>query len=99
MIYCTIIGNELEFPSRQVPNVSDGIVLPTGWKALLPPFLMGAGGHLRWEENSQLRKVMNDLIDGIESCAKSNGYIMGFSEEKLNMDEHPDYTLSWVSNY
>jgi hypothetical protein len=59
-------------------------------------FLMGAGGHLRWTEDTQLRQMMNDLIDGIESCAEPDGYLAAFDQTKLATDEHPDYTTSWT---
>lgn len=59
-------------------------------------FLMGAGGHLRWREHAQLRSMMDQLIDGIENCTESDGYLAAFPQAKLATDEHPDYTTSWT---
>jgi len=59
-------------------------------------FLMGAGNHLQWEEHPQLRSAMNAVIAGIESCAQENGFILGFTENKLATNEHPNYVLSWT---
>ena len=59
-------------------------------------FLMGAGGHLRWEENAQLREMMDSVIDGIANCSEPDGYLAAFAQAKLATDEHPDYTTSWT---
>lgn len=59
-------------------------------------FLMGAGGHLRWAENAQLRSMMDDLIDGIENCTEEDGFLAAFAQDKLATSEHPDYTTSWT---
>ena len=59
-------------------------------------FLMGAGGHLRWTEHAQLREMMDAVIDGIENCTESDGYLAAFPQIKLATDEHPDYTTSWT---
>lgn len=61
-------------------------------------FLMGAGGHLRWQENPTLRALLDQLVQGIANCSQPNGYIMAFPEDTLDSDEHPDYTLSWTTH-
>jgi hypothetical protein len=43
-------------------------------------FLMGAGGHLRWVQQPQLRSMMNDIIDGIENCTEPDGYLAAFNQ-------------------
>lgn len=57
-------------------------------------FMMGTGGVLRWSENTQLRKTLNDLLDGIKSCQESNGYTMAYPENETYYHENPDYVLS-----
>ena len=57
---------------------------------------MGAGGTLRFEENAQLRQMLNELVDGIENCTEPDGYLAAFQQAKLATDEHPDYTTSWT---
>ena len=47
-------------------------------------FLMGAGGHLRWQENTVLREMMDHLIEGIENCTEKDGYLAAFPQDKLN---------------
>jgi hypothetical protein len=40
--------------------------------------MMGAGGVLRWEHNATLQRALDTLIDGIDSCKQSNGFIMAY---------------------
>ena len=47
-------------------------------------FLMGAANHLLWTEHPQLRSMMNELIDGIENCTETDGYLAAFPQEKVN---------------
>ena len=71
---------------------------PVGWieGSVSGLFLMGAGGHLKWKEDPQLRAMMDGLVDGIEQCTQANGYLAAFPESALGNDEHPDYTTSWT---
>ena len=59
-------------------------------------FLMGAGGTLRWIENPELRKRMNDLIDGIEKCQRADGYVLAFPPDKW-LREEPNYARVWFT--
>ena len=60
-------------------------------------FLMGAGNHLRWKEDAELRLRMNQVVDGIEECAEPNGYLLGFPENEILVFEYGGYCRSWVS--
>ena len=60
-------------------------------------FLMGAGNTLRWIENAELRKRMNELIDGIEACRGPNGYILAFPPNPLQSEE-PNYGRAWFTH-
>ena len=61
-------------------------------------FLMGAGNQLRWKENSELRKKMNEVVDVIDECAEPDGYSYGFPERKiLEGGEEGAYARSWLT--
>ncbi len=60
-------------------------------------FLTGAGNTLRWMENSDLRKRMNDIVDVIDQCKEPDGYIMAFPKHTMFDHENGAYTRSWVS--
>jgi DUF1680 family protein len=54
-------------------------------------FLMGAGNTLRWIENVALRKMMDDVVDGIEDCKNATGYIMAYEPAGFMHSEQGDY--------
>lgn len=61
-------------------------------------FLMGAGNTLRWMEHAELRRWMNQLIDGIAECRAPNGYIMAYPEETILDSERGGYTRAWLTH-
>ena len=60
-------------------------------------FLMSAGNTLRWMEDAELRKEMNDIIDVIDQCKEPDGYCMAFPKSTMFKGERGAYTRSWVS--
>ncbi len=60
-------------------------------------FLMGAGNTLRWIENPELRKRLNELIDGIEACRGPNGYILAYPPDQVRSEE-PNYGRAWFTH-
>ena len=54
-------------------------------------FLMGAGNTLRWIENAALRKMMDDVVDGIADCKNASGYIMAYEPAGFMHSEQGDY--------
>lgn len=61
-------------------------------------FLMGAGNQLRWKENSELRRKMDEVVDAIDECAEADGYTYGFPERKiLEGGEEGAYARSWLT--
>jgi len=60
-------------------------------------YMMGAGNHLRWKENKELRERMNTIVDGIEECAEPNGYFVGYPENEILTFEYGGYCRSWVT--
>ena len=60
-------------------------------------FLMGAGNTLRWMDHPELRRRLNVVVDGIEECRQSNGYIMGYPEDKIFHGDNADYMRVWLT--
>ena len=61
-------------------------------------FLMGAGNTLRWIENAELRKRMDQIVDVIDECKEPDGYIMAYPKNKIFAGEYGAYTRSWVTH-
>ena len=61
-------------------------------------FLMGSGGILRWEEHSDLREMMDAVIEGIANCAQSDGYIAAFPQNDTHQEENPNYVTAWLTH-
>ena len=61
-------------------------------------FLMGAGNTLRWLENTELRKRMDQIVDVIDECKEPDGYIMAYPKNKIFAGEYGAYTRSWVTH-
>jgi DUF1680 family protein len=62
-------------------------------------FMMGAGNTLRWINDAALRGKMNELIDGIEACRESNGYILAYPPAKDSLrSEEPNYARAWFTH-
>ena len=59
---------------------------------------MGAGNTLRWMDDPELRRRMNQLVDGIEACRQPNGDIMAYPEDSIFYSERGAYTRSWVTH-
>ncbi len=79
---------------------------PTGtqvfWEEGLPGsnagrFLMGAGNTLRWMDDPELRRRLNVVVDAIEECRQSNGYIMAYPEDKIFQRENAGYVRVWIT--
>jgi DUF1680 family protein len=76
--------------------------LDTYWFSYLPGqeagrFLMGAGNTLRWMENRELRRRMDEIVDVIDECKEPDGYIMAYPKDEIFDSEHGAYTRSWVT--
>ena len=54
-------------------------------------FLFGAGNTLRWIDHPELRKRLEELVNGIEACRASDGYILAFPPNQLRHWEEPNY--------
>ena len=61
-------------------------------------FLMGAGNTLRWMDNAELRRRLNEIVDGIADCRRPDGYIMAYNEDTIFTGERAAYTRAWVTH-
>ena len=61
-------------------------------------FLMGAGNTVRWIDDPELRRRINAVVDGIDECRQSNGYIMAYPEETIFYSERAAYTRAWLTH-
>ena len=61
-------------------------------------FLMGAGNTLRWVDHPELRRRVNELVDGIADCRQPNGYIMAYPEDTIFFSERAAYTRAWLTH-
>lgn len=61
-------------------------------------FLMGAANTLRWIDDPELRRRVNELVDGIEECRQPNGYIMAYPEDTIFYSERGAYTRAWLTH-
>ncbi|MDR3234348.1 MAG: glycoside hydrolase family 127 protein [Planctomycetaceae bacterium] len=62
-------------------------------------FLMGAGNTLRWLPNEELRNRLNEVIDGIELCRETNGYILPYPPQPGKIrSEEPNYARAWLTH-
>jgi DUF1680 family protein len=61
-------------------------------------FLMGAGNTLRWVDHPELRRRLNELVDGIADCRQPNGYIMAYPEDTIFFSERAAYTRAWLTH-
>jgi DUF1680 family protein len=61
-------------------------------------FLMGAANTLRWMDHAELRRWMNEIVDGIEECRAPNGYIMAYPEDTIFESERGAYTRAWLTH-
>jgi uncharacterized protein len=61
-------------------------------------FLMGAGNTLRWIDDPELRKRMNQIVDVIDESKEPDGYIMAYPKYRIFAGEYGAYTRSWVTH-
>ena len=60
-------------------------------------FMMGAGGTLNWVDEPELRRRLNELVEGIDRSKRPDGYIMAYPEGQFTYSEYGNYVRSWVT--
>jgi DUF1680 family protein len=61
-------------------------------------FLMGAANSVRWTEHAELRRRIDQVVDGIAECRQANGYIMAYPEDTIFQSERGAYTRAWLTH-
>lgn len=60
-------------------------------------FLMGAGNALRWQDEPELKHIVNEIVDEIKSCTEPDGYLMAVPKEEFGTLEYPHYVRIWLT--
>jgi hypothetical protein len=58
---------------------------------------MCAGNALRWEENEELRRGMNEVLDFLEDSQEIDGFLMPISKNDFAWREYPHYVRIWLT--
>ncbi len=61
-------------------------------------FMMGAGGHVRWANDSALWAALAAVVDGVAVAQQADGFAMAFNQEDTHCRENPDYVTSWMTH-
>jgi|GEM_PF-6212993 len=73
--------DDMMFRFRKTAGIENPPGEAHGWEKTYPAyaaqFLIGAGNTLRWGENAELRRRMNELIEAIKSCKTADGLLAG----------------------
>ena len=94
----------IEFRRRAgKPHGTNSRGLDNPWVNILPGsaagrFLMGAGNQVRWENDPELRKRIDQIVDGIDECKAPNGWIMGYPEDEVFYFENGAYCRAWLTH-
>ena len=60
-------------------------------------FLMCAGTALLWQEDKELRTIMNSIVDEIAETAPEDGCIIPVDKEDRFTLEYPNYVRAWLT--
>ena len=60
-------------------------------------YLMAAGTLLLWKEDTEIRDMMNKIVDEIEASREDDGYLIPLSKEKFPTKEYPNYVRAWFT--
>ena len=61
-------------------------------------FMMGAGGHVRWANDSALWAALVAVVDGVAAAQQPDGFAMAFNQQDTHCRENPDYVTSWLTH-
>jgi len=60
-------------------------------------FLMGAGTTLLWIEDTELRKMVREILKEMEDCRDDDGFIIPITQDEFRTKEYPNYTRAWIT--
>ena len=61
-------------------------------------FMMGAGGHVRWANDSALWAALSAVVEGVRENQQADGFAMAFAQADTHCRENPDYVTSWMTH-
>lgn len=59
--------------------------------------LMGAGNALRWIDDTELKSIVDYLVDVIHRTAEPDGYCMAIDKRYFPQNEYPHYVRIWLT--
>jgi len=60
-------------------------------------FMMGAGTALLWQEDAELRRTIDALLDEIADDQEEDGFLIPITREEFKTREYPNYTRAWIT--
>ncbi len=60
-------------------------------------FLMGAANSLRWQEDAELRRRVNVIVDCIDACKEPDGFFEPIPKNEFGTKEYPNYVRVWLN--
>ena len=59
--------------------------------------MMGAANSLRWEEDDELREIVDRTVDCIDECKEPDGYLMAVPKSEFGTKEYPNHVRAWLT--
>jgi DUF1680 family protein len=59
--------------------------------------LMGAGNSLRWEEDAELRRRVEQIVDTIDATQEADGFFEPIPKAEFGTKEYPNYVRVWLN--
>ena len=60
-------------------------------------FMMGAGTALLWQEDEELRKTIDAILDEIADDQEEDGFLIPITRDEFKTREYPNYTRAWIT--
>ena len=60
-------------------------------------FMMGAGTTLLWQEDDQLREMVQALLAELAEYQEPDGFLLPIDRETFKTKEYPNYTRAWLT--
>jgi uncharacterized protein len=60
-------------------------------------FMMGAGNSLRWREDDELRRKLDQIVDTIDATKEADGFIEPIPKVLFGTKEYPNYVRVWLN--
>ena len=60
-------------------------------------FLMGAATTLLWQEDTELRDMVDRIVKEVGECGREDGLLLPITDEEWHTKEYPNYTRAWLT--